>query len=241
MALVTVREQAEPEWGEQDSNLRRQSQCVYSASPLTTRTSPRALSSLGKDRVTGGHRPSGFGLRGGQGPSVLNLEARVLGATQAYGVATLDQVRRNAPASPVTGDDEQVLAPFRAEALDQPLQLWLPLACIPPPPTDPFAGRSTSSPAPAAAAHPAPPTKVPVRAVAQRHTDLRPPAGEPFHRRQLAQIPLSSPRHVPKHTFGCDGTAAPLSARRRPSAAVPRAASRASSACCSRSGARARA
>src|SRR5215211_2615782 len=30
------------EWGEQDSNLRRQSQCVYSASPLTAWVSPRA-------------------------------------------------------------------------------------------------------------------------------------------------------------------------------------------------------
>src|SRR4051794_12705390 len=31
------------EWGEQDSNLRRQCQRVYSASPLAARTSPRAL------------------------------------------------------------------------------------------------------------------------------------------------------------------------------------------------------
>src|SRR3954447_21482796 len=31
------------EWGEQDSNLRRHSQWVYSPSPLTTRTSPQAL------------------------------------------------------------------------------------------------------------------------------------------------------------------------------------------------------
>ena len=29
------------EWGEQDSNLRRQCQCIYSASPLAARTSPR--------------------------------------------------------------------------------------------------------------------------------------------------------------------------------------------------------
>src|SRR5205085_2264343 len=33
------------EWGEQDSNLRRLSQRVYSPSPLTTRTSPRAVTS----------------------------------------------------------------------------------------------------------------------------------------------------------------------------------------------------
>jgi hypothetical protein len=31
------------EWGEQDSNLRRQSRTVYSRAPLATRTSPRAL------------------------------------------------------------------------------------------------------------------------------------------------------------------------------------------------------
>ena len=34
------------EWGEQDSNLRRHSQCVYSASPLTTRTSPRWIQAI---------------------------------------------------------------------------------------------------------------------------------------------------------------------------------------------------
>src|SRR4051812_6634926 len=34
------------QWGEQDSNLRRHSQWVYSPSPLTTRTSPRATAIL---------------------------------------------------------------------------------------------------------------------------------------------------------------------------------------------------
>jgi hypothetical protein len=33
------------QWGEQDSNLRRLSQRVYSASPLAARTSPRAVGS----------------------------------------------------------------------------------------------------------------------------------------------------------------------------------------------------
>src|SRR3954452_6920709 len=36
----------EERWGEQDSNLRRHSQRVYSPSPLTTRTSPRATAIL---------------------------------------------------------------------------------------------------------------------------------------------------------------------------------------------------
>src|SRR3954465_1024305 len=67
-AGVFMRE-AEEQWGEQDSNLRRHSQRVYSPSPLTTRTSPRAtaiLESFGRsvrpvDR--NGGRLSPFGVR----------------------------------------------------------------------------------------------------------------------------------------------------------------------------------
>src|SRR4051794_33827471 len=40
-------------WGEQDSNLRRQSQWVYSPSPLTTRTSPREVRRRILERVRG--------------------------------------------------------------------------------------------------------------------------------------------------------------------------------------------
>src|SRR5947209_13019879 len=48
------------EWGEQDSNLRRHSQRVYSPSPLTTRTSPRAVAvpSVGMARRLVRPRPS---------------------------------------------------------------------------------------------------------------------------------------------------------------------------------------
>src|SRR3954471_3887313 len=44
-------------WGEQDSNLRRQSQWVYSPSPLTTRTSPRAGAAAILERASGGVCP----------------------------------------------------------------------------------------------------------------------------------------------------------------------------------------
>ena len=42
-------------WGRQDSNLRRQSQLVYSQSPLTTRALPRRRSAI---LIAGGRRPS---------------------------------------------------------------------------------------------------------------------------------------------------------------------------------------
>ena len=88
------------EWGEQDSNLRRQSQCVYSASPLTTRTSPRAACILERDRRAGG-----------------DLEALVLWAADEDAATVVDIAGGDAPAPAIADHDEQGVEAASIQAL----------------------------------------------------------------------------------------------------------------------------
>src|SRR5829696_9087357 len=63
------------EWGEQDSNLRRRCQRVYSASPLAARTSPRAVEEPIVEAVSSGCRAAAGGPARPRTPSAPRLGA----------------------------------------------------------------------------------------------------------------------------------------------------------------------
>jgi hypothetical protein len=106
------------QWRGQDSNLRRLSQRVYSAPPLTAREPRRDRSSL-----TIGDR------RRQQWPISIDLVVSVLRAPEEQTCAGFHCLCWGEPASPIPDQDEQAVAARSAEALDDAVPAPVAASC----------------------------------------------------------------------------------------------------------------
>jgi hypothetical protein len=131
----------------------------------------------------------------------LDLELRVLRPTQEDLSTAPQCARGNEPATPVSHEHEQVVAPRRIEAFDQPRPTLVPAVC-----------RETHLPATSEERRglhldtKQPPievgNEVVVRAVPEGDRDLRSLVDQPGERRQFADVTLFARReHRREHTF----------------------------------------
>ena len=109
-----------PEWGRQDSNLRRQSLTLYRRRPLTAWILPRPGRRFYRP-VLAVHETIDRGSR-------LDLELRVLGASERDRAPSLEHHGRDEPSTAVAGKREEVLEPSWVDLLRSPAPALIPTA-----------------------------------------------------------------------------------------------------------------